>query len=262
MTAAAVGACSAKAEQARFFRALAVSLLLHAVLLPLKFGPAAGRSAATVPGGGVIEAVLRRAPVVQPQSELASSTRESAVETPAVVALDDTRKAPDTTSTPPQAEPPSIAQPAQTQDAPGTRSEGKSAVPGAAASGGTSDAIPLLPPIAPGGREPPRRPTLLAPLNFSYPPNTRMQNGRIRVRILLDDKGEVEEMRVVAAVPPGVFDHAAMQILRKGRYGPGYAGPVPVRTFLYMELTFGPGALGQQLWYAGSAFAPPDYNKR
>ena len=103
---------------------------------------------------------------------------------------------------------------------------------------------------------------LLAPLNFSFPPDTRMQRGRVRVRILLDNKGEIEEVRVVAAAPPGVFDHAATQVLRKGRYAPGYAGPVAVRSYLYMELTFGPGALGQQLWYAGSAFAPPDYNRR
>ena len=264
MTAAAVGACSANAGQARFIRALVISLLLQASLLPLKCGPAAGRNAATVPGGGVIEAVLRRAPVTQPQPQLEvdSSTRESVVQTAAVVAVSDTRKVPDAITAPPQADQANSAPPAQTRDAPGTRSEGRDAVPGAAASGGTPDAIPLLPPIAPGGREPPRRPMLLAPLNFSFPPDTRMQSGRVRVRILLDNKGEIEEVRVVAAAPPGVFDHAATQVLRKGRYAPGYAGPVAVRSYLYMELTFGPGALGQQLWYAGSAFAPPDYNRR
>jgi protein TonB len=261
MTATAVGACSAKAEQARFIRALAISLLLHACLLPLKFGPTAGRSAATLPGGGVIEAVLRRAPVAQPQAE-ATAASESVVQSPAVVAISDTRKAPETSSEPTRAETSASPQPAQTRDAPATRSEGSSTMPGGAASGASQDAIPLLPPIAPGEREPPRRPMLLAPLNFSFPPDTRLQNGRIRVRILLDNKGEIEEMRVVAAAPPGVFDHAAIQVLRKGRYAPGYAGPVAVRSYLYMELTFGPGALGQQLWYAGSAFAPPDYNRR
>ena len=262
MTAAAVGACSANAEQARFIRALVISLLLHATLLPLKFGPAAGRSAATVPGGGVIEAVLRRAPVVEPAPEAVASSGESVVQSPAVVAVSDTRKSPDTsrTATPAGAE--SSPQPAPSLDAPATRNEGSSTMPGGAASGSNPEAMPLLPPIAPGGREPPRRPMLLAPLNFSFPPNTRLQSGRIRVRILLDDKGEIEEMRVVAAAPQGVFDHAAMQILRKGRYAPGYAGPVAVRSYLYMELTFGPGVLGQQLWYAGSAFAPPDYNRR
>lgn len=261
MTATAVGACSAKAEQARFIRALLISLLLHACLLPLKFGPAVGRSAATVPGGGVIEAVLRRAPAAPPQAEAAAAA-ESVLQSPAVVAISDKRNTPDTSSQPTSVEASASPQPAQTRDAPATRSEGRDAVPGAAASGGTSDAIPLLPPIAPGGREPPRRPMLLAPLNFSFPPDTRMQSGRVRVRILLDNKGEIEEVRVVAAAPPGVFDHAATQVLRKGRYAPGYAGPVAVRSYLYMELTFGPGALGQQLWYAGSAFAPPDYNRR
>jgi hypothetical protein len=42
-------------------------------------------------------------------------------------------------------------------------------------------------------------------LNFSFPPDTRLQSGRVRVRILLDDKGEIEEVRVVAAAPPGSF---------------------------------------------------------
>jgi hypothetical protein len=62
MTAFVVGARSGDPERARFIRALLASLLLHGVLFVLKVGPVSGVHAPSLPGGGTIEAVLRRAP--------------------------------------------------------------------------------------------------------------------------------------------------------------------------------------------------------
>jgi TonB family protein len=134
--------------------------------------------------------------------------------------------------------------------------EGLGPVAGTAAAGDNNPfMIPSLPPLPPQ-RGVPRRPSLLAPVRFPYPPNTRVQGGRVRVRILLDDKGNVEEMRVMQAAPPGVFDSAALAVLRSARYAPGFVGPNALRSYLFMEVTFGPGPQGQQLWYAGDARAP------
>jgi protein TonB len=151
--------------------------------------------------------------------------------------------------------------PPTANEAPGLREEGRDAQPGAPAGEAEALAIPLLPPLPPSVRAVPRPPSLLAPLSFSYPPNVRVQGGRVRVRILLDEKGQVEDMRAVAAVPPGFFDFAALQVLRNARFAPGFAGPLAVRSYLFLEVSFGPGPQGQQVWSAGSAFAPPAYER-
>jgi periplasmic protein TonB len=257
MTAFAVGARSGDPERARFIRALIASLLLHALFLALKSGPAPGVLATSQPGGGTIEAVLRRAPAAatpeQPTFE-AGVEAAMAAATAEAFRIREAAEAPSRpTSIPPPA--PAVATPA----APGAREEGRDAAPGAATSGGDSQAIPLLPPLAGGMQHLPRPASLMAPLNFSYPPNVRVQEGRVRVRILLDDKGRIEEMRAVAASPPGFFDHAAVQVLRSGRFAPGFIGAIPVRSYLFMEVSFGPGSQGQQVWYVGSSLAPPSY---
>ena len=160
--------------------------------------------------------------------------------------------------------PPSAATnfPTKTSEAPGLREDGRDTAPGGVTGGGESLAIPLLPPMPVTAPEVQGRPSLMVPLNFSYPSNLRIQGGRVRVRILLDEKGQVEEMRVMAAVPPAVFDRAAIEVLRAARFAPGYAGPISVRSYLFMEVTFGPGPEGKKAWYAGSAFAPPRSNRR
>ena len=76
------------------------------------------------------------------------------------------------------------------------------------------------------------------------------------MRILVDEKGQVEEMRVIGAAPPGVFDEAALKVLRSGRFSPGYVGLMALRSYLFMDVSFGPGPMGQQLWYAGNTIAP------
>ncbi len=256
MTAFVVGARSGDPERARFIRALLASLLLHGALFVLKVGPASGVHAPSLPGGGTIEAVLRRAPAP-------AAVPEQPVDATLQPALATVTADAHTQPNPPKpveaVARPAAAPPATTTEAPGHREEGQDANAGATVSGSESQTIPLLPPLPATAREIPRRPSLLAPMNFSYPPNVRVIGGRVRVRIHLDEKGQVEEMRVVAAIPQGFFDHAAIEVLRKGRFAPGFVGQMAVRSYLFMEVSFGPGPQGQQVWYAGSAFAPPAY---
>jgi protein TonB len=256
MTAFVVSARSGDPERARFIRALLASLLLHGVLFVLKVGPVSGVHAPSLPGGGTIEAVLRRAPAPAAVPEQpVDATLQPALATMTA----DAHTQPDQPKPVEVVARPAAAPPTTTTEAPGHREEGRDVTAGATVSGSESQAIPLLPPLPVTAREIPRRPSLLAPMNFSYPANTRVQNGRVRVRILLDDKGRIEEMRAIAAIPAGVFEHAAVEVLRKGRFAPGFVGPMAVRSYLFMEVTFGPGPQGQQVWYAGSAFAPPAY---
>lgn len=245
MTVATVCARSGDPERARFIRALLVSVLLHGTFFALKAGPPSGVRAPSLPGGGVIEAVLRPAPAstLSPEPP-AEQKMEPALAVPAD-GLPLTR---------PEATAPSAAAPSE----PAAASQGRDTQAGEQATGEQfSASIPVLPALPTAARPVPRPASLQAPLNFSYPPNIRVLGGRVRVRLLIENTGRVEEMRIVAAVPPGFFDQAALQVLRAGRFAPGYVGAMPVPSYLFMEVSFGPGPQGQQVWYAGSAMAPP-----
>jgi TonB family protein len=257
MTADAVGARFRDPERARFIRALVVSVLLHAVVFAIKLGPAPGVRIQSLPGGGTIQAVLRRAPeAISPPLQTAEAGVQTALSIASVAASDIAKIGETATRNAEIATPPP-----KTAAAPGAREEGRDATPGVAAGDGESSAIPLLPPFISGVQNIPRPAALMAPLNFSYPANLRLQGGRVRVRILLDEKGRIEEMQIAASAPPGIFDHAALQTLRAGRFAPGFIGPMAVRSYLFMEVIFGPGPQGQQIWTAGSALAPPAYRR-
>jgi protein TonB len=248
---------SGRQEQVRFAWAVLFSLSLHASLLILHAGPRPGRPTTATVAGGVIEAHLQRAapdpgpPPVFPAPVL---TQPPVPELPLnlIVAVSG-RPSPEPAPAPPAA---TAAAASSSSTPPGRfEREGLGPVAGTATAGDNPFTIPSLPPLPPQ-RSVLRRPSLLAPVRFPYPPNTRVQGGRVRVRILLDDKGNVEEMRVIQAAPPGVFDSAALSVLRSARYAPGFVGPNALRSYLFMEVTFGPGPQGQQLWYAGDARAP------
>lgn len=58
------------------------------------------------------------------------------------------------------------------------------------------------------------------PLNAVFPPQAfeRGQKGQVVVEFMLDRKGRANDPRVVEASLPGVFDAAALQAVRSGRY--------------------------------------------
>lgn len=261
MTADAVGARFAETERAPFFRALCISLLIHGVLFLVKVGPVSGPSKASTSGGGVIEAVLKSAPRATPGTMADSPPIPDTALHPAKTLVVDA----DSTDRPKveeQREPRehrTDPQPAHTTPNVAIRDTGRDTLAGAATSSTETQAIPLLPPLHSSAREVPQRPMLLAPLTFSYPPGIKIASGRVRVRITIDEKGNVEEMRAVASAPPGMFEQAAIEVLRRGRYLPGRAANMPVRAYLFLDITYGPGPQGQQVWYAGNTVAPPPY---
>lgn len=256
MTALAVDARSELPERARFIRALLLSVLVHGLVLAVKMGPGQGSASSSAPAGGRIEAVLRRAPPAETSSEKAADARIQAAQV-AAVAEAAIRKMQSESPSPPATPNPATVQtpPRASTPASGLREEGRDTAPGVP-SGADSQAMPVLPPLPATLREVPGRPSLASPLSFSYPAGVRLQSGKVRVRILLDERGQIEEMQVVAAAPPGFFDFAAMQVLRSGRYTAGYVGPIAVRTYLFMEVSFGAGPQGQIIRYAASSMAP------
>ena len=75
-----------------------------------------------------------------------------------------------------------------------------------------------------------------------YPESAMAQHiaGSVTMTFTVDVKGEPRDIRVVEALPPGVFDHAAIAAIRRWRYAPtiinGTAVEVPVRTLVRFEL--------------------------
>ena len=67
----------------------------------------------------------------------------------------------------------------------------------------------------------------------AYPPSARSRGitGHVTLSLLVDARGQVGEVHVEAAEPPGVFDDAAVRAVRQWRFQPAtYQGqPVPVR---------------------------------
>jgi TonB family protein len=75
-----------------------------------------------------------------------------------------------------------------------------------------------------------------------YPESAMNQHiaGSVTMTFTVDVKGEPRDIRVVEALPPGVFDRAAIAAIRRWRYAPtivnGTAVEVPVRTLVRFEL--------------------------
>ncbi len=78
--------------------------------------------------------------------------------------------------------------------------------------------------------KPPRAVQQVAP---KYPPRAQAQSitGKVVLALLIGAQGDVQEVQVVSSEPPGVFDQAAIQAVRRWRFQPAmYKGsPVKVR---------------------------------
>ena len=75
-----------------------------------------------------------------------------------------------------------------------------------------------------------------------YPESALAQKiaGSVLIQFTVDTNGETRDIRVLEANPPGVFDRAATNAIRRWRYAPmivnGTAVQVPVKTLLRFEL--------------------------
>lgn len=73
-----------------------------------------------------------------------------------------------------------------------------------------------------------------------YPPGARERGveGWVRVRVLVDRSGAVEQVAVDAAQPPGEFDRAAQDAARRWRFRPATYEGAPVRAWVRQKLVF------------------------
>lgn len=68
----------------------------------------------------------------------------------------------------------------------------------------------------------------------------RSVSGRVQVRFVVDARGEPQNVEVVSAEPPGVFDRAALAAVRRWRYEPHKADGLAVPVETALNIRFAP----------------------
>lgn len=88
------------------------------------------------------------------------------------------------------------------------------------------------------GLDPPPRP--LTDIELTYPPGTEHQEGTVVLRLRIDETGRLDDVSVVRATLPGVFDAAAVAAFRAVRYAPGVYRGKPVKSQLLIAVDYTP----------------------
>ncbi len=87
------------------------------------------------------------------------------------------------------------------------------------------------------------------PLDFidpAFPVAAGARGGTVTLRLVISEKGEVESIVVVHAVPPGLFDEAALAAFGRARFAPGLRAGIPVRSEVMYEVEFAPLGKGTE----------------
>lgn len=64
--------------------------------------------------------------------------------------------------------------------------------------------------------------------------------GRVQARVFINESGEIDQVSIVHAHPPGIFEEAALAALWQIRYKPALIGGIPVRSQRLVEVGFDP----------------------
>lgn len=85
--------------------------------------------------------------------------------------------------------------------------------------------------------QPPRPLTAIEP---EYPNIAGTREGVLRLRVLINEEGMVDDVIVLSSAPYGIFDEAGVRAFRQGRFSPGIFLGVPVKSALVVEVQFMP----------------------
>ena len=74
-----------------------------------------------------------------------------------------------------------------------------------------------------------------------YPETAVLQNigGRVIIRVYINETGTVDDVDVVKANPPGIFDDSAITAFRAARFIPGMKGHKAVKSLMTLEVSYG-----------------------
>lgn len=213
----------------RIMGAIAAAVALHAAILVFRPGASGDRAAAATASTMVVRILHPSAGVTAPPSiaEPVATTVAPALE---------------------PSEP--VAVPAQAQSAiDAARADAKSekaeshpssrSMPAAEPADPWQRALSPAPEYALGIRlDPGPRP--LDDIDPDYPDPVNLRTGSVVLRILISETGHVDDVSIVRAEPPGVFDQAAVDAFSRARFSPGMASGTPVKSQIRVEVQFMP----------------------
>jgi TonB family protein len=83
------------------------------------------------------------------------------------------------------------------------------------------------------------RPQIRSHVEPAFPLDANAPEGRVVLRLLIDESGAVDKAIVVQADPPGPFELAAVEAFTPARFSPGRKDGVAVKSSMNVELRFG-----------------------
>ena len=83
-----------------------------------------------------------------------------------------------------------------------------------------------------------RNPVPLQPVEPESPAEAGSAEGTVVLRVLIDERGEVDDVTVVRAQPQDVFEKSAIAAFSRTRFSPGMLYGVPVKSQILVEVQF------------------------
>lgn len=85
-----------------------------------------------------------------------------------------------------------------------------------------------------------------------YPAEAGLEEGSVVLRLSISDTGIVDEVVVVSAQPPGLFDASAVAAFGKARFSPGRILGLPVRSQMTVAVDYAPVNRGSAVSGSGA----------
>lgn len=73
---------------------------------------------------------------------------------------------------------------------------------------------------------------------YPYSARRRKISGKVIVKFLVDSKGKVQKLRILKAIPEGVFEECVITAVRNWRFKPGYLKGKAVSTWVVLPVHF------------------------
>ena len=83
-------------------------------------------------------------------------------------------------------------------------------------------------------------PVPIGDIEPEYPASANLQEGKVVIRVLISDTGKVDNVAVVRASPPGLFEVATLEAFGKAQFTPARAAGVAVKSQITVEVHFLP----------------------
>lgn len=90
-------------------------------------------------------------------------------------------------------------------------------------------------------------PVPIGEIEPEYPASANLQEGKVVIRVLISDAGRVDNVAVVRAAPPGLFEAAALEAFGKAQFTPARVAGVAVKSQITVEVHFLPINRGSRI---------------